>query len=119
MAGIRIQRVRELLKRTLSEIVRRDYPPGDIGLITVSNVDVSKDLTLATVYIGVVGSEAQKKTALNRLGNDRKQIQHDMARQIILKNTPILRFRLDESVERGNRVIDILEELENEEQSPE
>jgi ribosome-binding factor A len=112
MAGIRIQRVREMLKRTLSEIIRRDYPPGDLGLITVNDIDVAKDLTLATVYVGVVGSEAQQKAALNRLGNDRKHIQSDMARRIILKNTPVLRFRIDSSVERGNRVIDILEELD-------
>ena len=116
MAGIRIQRVRELLKRTLSEIVRRDYPPGDLGLITVNDVEVTKDLTMATVYVGVVGSEAQRKTALSRLANDRKQIQSDMARKIVLKNTPVLRFRPDDSVERGNRVIDILEALEKEEE---
>jgi ribosome-binding factor A len=114
MAGIRIQRVSEMLKRTLSEIIRRDYPPGDLGLITVNDIDVSKDLTLATVYIGVVGSDSQKKAALNRLGNDRKRIQSDMARDIILKNTPVLRFRHDDSIERGNRVIDILEQLETE-----
>ncbi|MBG86678.1 MAG: ribosome-binding factor A [Verrucomicrobiales bacterium] len=114
MAGIRIERVRELLKRTLGEIIRRHYPPGDLGLITVNDVDVSKDLTLGTVYIGVVGNEDQKKRALNRLGEDRKQIQFEMAREVVLKNTPVLRFRLDESVERGNRVLDIIEELEHE-----
>ena len=119
MAGIRIQRVRELLKRTLSEIIRRDYPPDKLGLITVNDVDVTKDLTLATVFIGVVGSDPQKKAAVNRLANDRRQIQSDLARKIVLKNTTILRFRLDESVERGNRVIDILEDLDKEDGSPE
>jgi ribosome-binding factor A len=115
MAGIRIQRVREMLKRTLSEIVRRDYPPGNLGLITVNDVEVTKDLTQATVYVGVVGSADQRKAALARLANDRQQIQSAMARRIILKNTPVLRFRPDDSVERGNRVIDILEELDQEE----
>lgn len=115
MAGIRMQRVRELLKRTLGEVVRRHYPPGELGLMTVNDVDVSPDLTLATVYISVVGNEDQKKRALNRIGNDRKMVQQEMAKQISLKNTPVLRFRLDESVERGNRVIEILEDLEKEE----
>jgi len=114
MAGVRMQRVRELLKRTLGEIVRRKYPPGDLGLITVNDVEVSNDLTLATVYVGVVGSPAEKKRALNHITADRKQVQFEMARQITLKNTPVLRFRLDESVERGNRVIEIIEELEQE-----
>lgn len=114
MAGVRMQRVRELLKRTLGEIVRSKYPPGDLGMITVNDVDVSNDLTMATVYIGVVGSAEQKKRALNHIKSDRKQVQYEMAKQISLKNTPVLRFRLDESVERGNRVIEILEELEKE-----
>lgn len=114
MARVRMERVRELLKRTLGEIVRKNYPPGDLGLITVNDVDVSPDLTMATVYLGVVGNEDQKKRALNRVSDDRKQIQFEMAGQITLKNTPVLRFRLDESVERGNRVIEILEELEQE-----
>jgi ribosome-binding factor A len=114
MAGIRMERVRELLKRTLGEIVRRLYPPNDLGLITVNEVDVSKDLTLGTVYIGVVGDDAQKKRALKRLANDRQRIQFEMTKKVVLKNTPVLRFRLDESVERGNRVLDILKELDGE-----
>ena len=114
MARVRMERVRELLKRTLGEIVRKNYPPGDLGLITVNDVDVSPDLTLATVYLGVVGNEDQKQRAVNHVADDRKQIQFEMAKQITLKNTPVLRFRLDESVERGNRVIEILEELEQE-----
>ncbi len=114
MAGVRMQRVRELLKRTLGEIVRKNYPPGDLGMITVNDVDVSNDITMATVYIGVVGGAEQKKRALNRITADRKQIQFEMAKKIVLKNTPVLRFRLDDSVERGNRVIEILEELEQE-----
>lgn len=117
MAGVRMQRVRELLKRTLGEIVRKKYPPGDLGLMTVNDVDVSNDLTMATVYIGVVGNDDQKKRALNHITADRKQVQFEMAKEITLKNTPVLRFRLDESVERGNRVIEILEELDQEESS--
>ena len=57
MARVRMERVRELLKRTLGEVVRKKYPPGDLGLITVNDVDVSPDLTLATVYLGVVGND--------------------------------------------------------------
>ncbi len=112
MSRIRVQRVRELLKRTIGEIIRRDYPPGDLGLITVSDLDISRDLQLATVYVGVVGNSDQKKSALKRLQNDRKKLQHELGRSVILKHTPILRFSIDESVERGNRILDILHEIE-------
>ncbi len=112
MSRIRVQRVRELLKRALGEIIRRDYPPGDLGLVTVSDLDISRDLQLATVFIGVVGNADQKKSAIKRLQNDRKKLQHELGRSVVLKHTPILRFCIDESVERGNRVLDILGEIE-------
>ncbi len=110
--SIRVQRVRELLKRELSEIIRRELPLSETGLITVNDVDIAKDLQLATVYVGVVGTAQQKKQALARLNQSRKQIQGLIGRAVVLKYTPLLRFVLDSSIERGNRVLQILEELE-------
>ena len=111
--SIRVQRVRELLKRELSEIIRRELPLSEVGLITVNDVDISKDLQVATVYVGVVGTAPQQKEALARLEHSRKQFQGMIGRAVVLKYTPQLRFALDDSIERGNRVLQILEELEN------
>jgi ribosome-binding factor A len=113
---VRLERVREMLKRTLGEIIRRDYPPGgDNGLITVSDVTVTPDLKEADVYIGVVGKAEAKKRAMNQLNGNRGQIQFELGRSIILRFTPKIQFHLDESVERGNRILSILDELEKQE----
>ncbi|NBR85633.1 MAG: 30S ribosome-binding factor RbfA [Verrucomicrobia bacterium] len=110
---VRLERVREMLKRTLGEIIRRDFPPdADNGLITVADVTVTPDLKEAQVYIGVVGKAEAKKRAMNRLNGNRGQIQFELGRSIVLRYTPKIEFHLDESVERGNRVLSILEELE-------
>lgn len=109
----RLQRVQELLKRQLGEIVRREIPIEEGGMITVNEVVVSPDLHLATVYFSIVGSEDQKHRGLQLLKRDRKRIQSRLARLVVLKYLPRLRFVADDSIARGSRVLQIIEELEN------
>ena len=115
---VRLERVREMLKRTLGEIVRRDFPPGDIGLITVNDVEVSADLKEAKVFVGVVGNPEAKRRAMNLLNGRRGQLQFELGRTIVLRYTPKISFHLDESVERGNRILTIMEELDKQEPKP-
>jgi ribosome-binding factor A len=110
--SLRLQRVRELLKREIGEIIRRELPVGEAGLINVNDVDVAANLKNATVYVGILGGKAQKEKGMEMLELKRVRIQGLIARGVVLKYTPRLRFVLDESVERGNRVLKILEELE-------
>lgn len=110
--SLRLERVRELLKREIGEVIRRELPVNEVGLINVNDVDVAPNLKNATVFIGVLGGDAQKKKAMAALDNSRKRIQALVGKGVVLKYTPQLRFILDESVERGNRVLRILEELE-------
>jgi ribosome-binding factor A len=110
--SLRLERVRKLLKREIGELIRRQLPVDEVGLINVNDVTVASNLHTAVVYIGVLGGETQKKRAMEALELNRKRIQGFLGRAITLKYTPQLRFVLDESVERGNRVLRILEELE-------
>lgn len=110
---VRLERVQEMLKRTLGEIVRRDFPPGDAGLITVNDVEVSADLKEAKVFVGVVGNTTSKQRAMRLLNGHRGQVQFELGHAIVLRYTPKICFHLDESVERGNRILSILDELEH------
>jgi ribosome-binding factor A len=111
--SLRLERVRELLKREIGEVIRRELPVGDVGLINVNDVNVAPNLKNATVFIGVLGGQAQKKRAMEALDQSRKRIQGLLGRAVILKYTPRLRFVLDDSIERGNKVLRILEDLEH------
>jgi ribosome-binding factor A len=113
MASLRLQRVRELLKRELGEIIRREIPVGEAGLITVNEVDVSSDLHTAAVYIGILGNAEQQKKGLAALNHHRKHIQGLVGKAVILKYTPQLRFVMDDSIEHGNKVLKIIDELEH------
>jgi ribosome-binding factor A len=108
----RLQRVAELLKREVSELIRRELTVEQIGLLTVNEIVVAKDLRTATVYLGFVGTREQKKNAPAKLEARTPRIQLLLGATLRLKFTPQLRFVLDDSVEKGNRVLAILDELE-------
>lgn len=112
MHTVRQERVRELLKRELGEIIRRELPVRDAGVITVNEVAITNDLQIADVYVGVVGTADQRKKALALLQQERKRIQGLVGRAVVLKYTPQLRFILDDSVVKGNRILEIIEEIE-------
>ncbi len=112
MPSLRLQRVRELLKREIGEVIRREFPVSEAGLVTVNDVDVAGDLHSAIVFISILGTADQQKRGLGLLSRHRKRIQGLVGRAIILKYTPRLRFVMDDSIERGNRVLGIIAELE-------
>ena len=112
MASLRLQRVRELLKREIGEAVRREFHVSDAGLITVNDVNVAGDLKSAVVFVSILGSADQQKRGFQLLTEHRARIQSLVARSIILKYTPALKFVFDDSIVRGNKVLQIIEELE-------
>ncbi len=80
--------------------------------VRVNDVVVSGDLHAAVVYISILGSADVQKRGFSLLVRHRKRIQGLVGRAVILKYTPTLRFVMDDSVVRGNRVLQILKELE-------
>ena len=112
MSNLRQERVRELLKRAIGEAVRREFHVNDVGLITINDVDVGGDLRSAVVFISILGNDDQKKHGLQVLEQNRIRIQGLVAKSVVLKYTPTLKFIVDDSIVRGNRVLQILDELE-------
>ena len=112
MSSHRLLRVRELLKREIGEAIRRELPIEQTGLVTVNDVEVVSDLRQATVFISILGNAEQHKTGMQALRKHRMRIQDNVAKAVILKYTPRLRFMVDDSVVRGNRVLEIITELE-------
>ena len=112
MPSLRQQRVRELLKRTVGEILRRELDSESCGIITVNDVGMASDLHSAMVFVSVLGSDEQKRTAAKRLKSERSRIQYMLGCEVVLKYTPRIKVELDAAIEAGNRVMSILEEME-------
>lgn len=110
----RLQRVNELIKRELSDLINRECR-FESKLVTIQQVSITPDLKHAHVYISIIGAEAEQHRDMAMLHEARAQLQHDLSRRIVLKYTPHLHFKLDESIERGDRILGILDDLEAEE----
>ena len=109
----RLERVNSLLKRVIAEAMF-SVMQGDTvqpGLITVTGVECGKDLRDANVRISVFGDDALKETALNHLKHSAKRFQAIINREVKLKFTPRLNFQLDLSLEKGDEVLAILNNL--------
>ena len=109
----RLERVNSLLKRVIAEAMF-SVMQGDTvrpGLITVTGVSCGKDLRDATVRVSVFGDDALKETALQHLKHHARQFQQEINRQVKMKFTPRLTFQLDNSLEKGDEVLAILNNL--------
>ena len=106
----RLARVCEVLKRELGLLIVRDitFP---VPLVTISGVDVTPDLKQAHIHVSALGTPAQKRKVIGVLEDHRAMLQAGLAKRLTFKNTPQLHFRIDDSIERGTRVLDILDNL--------
>jgi ribosome-binding factor A len=106
----RLERVKELIKRELSDIITRNL--SFTTLVTVQHVDITPDLKKAHIYISAIGDEPARAAVMTKLEENRVMLQHEMSKRVIIKYTPQLHFHLDQSVERGVRIINILNEID-------
>ena len=107
----RMLRVNSLLKRELGGIFERAVCSELNCLVTVTNVQATPDLRQALVHVSVYGTEEQKQQVLDVLRRQRKEIQHEIARHVRLKYTPRLQFRLDDTAEKAERIMQLLDGL--------
>lgn len=114
MSEFRMKRVNELVKQELSKLIRKYLPVEDYGLVTVTAVEVAKDLKTAHVFISSVGNDASRSSALQALADIRKDLQYELSRKVTIKYTPLLIFKEDQGLERGQHVLEILEALDRE-----
>jgi ribosome-binding factor A len=106
----RMLRVNEVVKRELSGILAREIS-FDGALVTIHHVNVTPDLKSAHVFVSVLGSE-KPESVMKRLEEHRSAFQSELARRVIMKFTPHLLFHLDESIARGSRVVEILQQID-------
>jgi ribosome-binding factor A len=118
MPSVRVKRVRELIKRQLGEMVRRGLPPEQSVRTSVNDVELTPDLKHATVYVGIVAQQDEQTRILDTLNATRTQYQELLGRAVVLRYTPRLHFKLDTSVERGNRILSILDDIERSSEEP-
>ncbi len=108
----RSRRIAEQLRRELAEVIRDDVDDPRVGSVTISEVQVSRDLAHATVYVTVLGAEAAEAQAgVDVLNKAHGFLRSQVARRIRAKRTPSLRFLHDSAFDRGARLSALIDEV--------
>jgi len=108
----RIRRVNEAVREVVSARLAEGLRDPRIGFVTVTSVDTSPDLRQARVYVSVLGDPEQRDETMAGLESAHGLLQQSVARELRLKHTPTLQFVFDESIERGMRISELLDEDE-------
>src|SRR5690606_39611553 len=106
----RAERMREDLKRETSDILRKMKDPR-IGFVSVTDVELSRDLRHAKIFVSIFGDEQEKQKTLAVLAHAQGYIRTELGQRIRLRYTPEITFKLDDSIERGDRINRLLRSL--------
>lgn len=106
-------RVNELLKREISDILHTRYRSESV-YITITDVDISPDLRAGCVFYSVLGDENRKRQCGAFLHSIQDEIARELPRRVILKYFPKLSYAYDDSLEKGHRVLELMESLDEE-----
>jgi ribosome-binding factor A len=107
----RTARLDELLREEISAIIRREVDDPRVGFVTITDVEVSPDLSHASVWVSLIGSPAERRQSMRALAGAMPFVRRRLGR-LRLKRIPQLHVKEDRTAERGTRVLRLLDQLE-------
>ena len=114
MAGYRIDRVSEDIKREIASIMRELKDPRIQGMLTVVNVEVSSDASFAKVYVSAMEGIETAQLAVKGLTSATGYIRREVGKRLHLRKTPELKFVADDSIEKGMSIAKMLGNISSE-----
>jgi ribosome-binding factor A len=115
MPSQRIERVRRLLRSEISSVMQRKLKDPRVGMVTITDVDVSPDLKNARVYVSILGED--KSETLAGLRSAAGFIRSELMKVLHLRPMPALEFAIDESLARAERTLDLLDQIRHEQEN--
>lgn len=107
----RTDRIDELLRQEIGSIIARDVADPRIGFATITKVETTPDLRHAKVWVSVIGQPKERSQTVSALSRAMPFVRHELGRTLRLKRIPDLHVELDDTAERGTRVMHLLDEL--------
>lgn len=115
MGQLRIEKVQELIKQEVSQIILQELKDPRIGFVTVTQVDVTGDLRSAKIYVSLMGSQEQIKECWDGLQKSLGYIRREIGKRIRLRCTPELSFQLDKSLDYSVHIQKLLTKVKEDE----
>ena len=114
--SIRLERVREALKHEISEVIRTRLKDPRIGFVTITDVQVSRDLRHANVFFSVYGDAEERRKSMQGLESAASFVRGELGHRLRMRFIPKIVFRLDPGIERGAHVFKLLSQLNKDKQ---
>ncbi|HCG30728.1 MAG TPA: 30S ribosome-binding factor RbfA [Chloroflexi bacterium] len=114
MSDRRQERVADLIRDEVSLIIQQEMGDPRLGMVSVTQVEMSPDLKYARLFVSVYAPEPEQRDALVALNNASGFIRHTLAQRVRMRTVPELSFRLDGSMAHAESIARILRELEPE-----
>lgn len=110
----RAERLKELYRELVTDILREVKDPGLAGFLTVTGLDLSKDRKTATVFYSVLGTDAQRESAGKALERAAPYMRELMKKRVTVKTIPNLKFEYDDTPRKASRIDELIHKLEKE-----
>ena len=108
----RTDRIDQLLRQEIGQILERDVQDPRIGFVTVTDVETAPDLSTARVWVSVIGQPEERQRTMRALERAMPFVRHELGSRIRIRRIPELHLRTDDTAQRGTRVLQLLAELE-------
>ncbi|CAI8742711.1 30S ribosome-binding factor RbfA [Methylocaldum szegediense] len=115
----RSDRVASQLQREIADLIRTQVKEPRLGMVTVSDAEVSRDLAVAKVFVTFLGATEPVETCLSLLSAKAPMLRRELSKRLHIRNMPEIRFVFDDSIERGMRIDALLNQLRAESKSEE
>ncbi|EGQ3034168.1 30S ribosome-binding factor RbfA [Staphylococcus pseudintermedius] len=109
--NMRAERVGEQMKKELMDIINNKLKDPRVGFLTITDVQPTNDLSLAKVYLTVLGSDKERENTFKGLEKAKGSIKSEIGQRMRLRIVPDLQFEYDESIEYGNRIERLIQDL--------
>lgn len=107
----RTEKLQEFIKEQVSEILRQQVKDPRIGFVSITDVEVSVDRRHARIFVSVLGGGDAKTASMAGLQSAQRYIRGELGRRLQMRHTPEITFKLDESIERGSRVVSLIRDV--------
>jgi ribosome-binding factor A len=107
--GRRAQRLTEEIREQVARMIASDLKDPRLGFVTVTRVEMTHDLGLARVHVGVLGSEADREKTMKALGQASGFVRRELGKRLRIRHTPEVEFRYDKGLDATDRVAQLLE----------
>lgn len=111
----RPERIAEAIKKEVADLIRNEIKDPRVGFVTITGVEVTRDLSYGKIFVSVLGPEEQRKESLAALQKAAGYLRSEVGRRIKVRHAPELIFKLDTSLDHGTRIMELLHEVNSQE----